>query len=156
MKQTIIAVAIFITGLGIAGCASEPYTQRDRGQSARLDTTRMMKHQDIISLTKAGVSDSLIIGMMDATNTWFTLTTQDVLNLKNAGVSEKVIDAMMTPPEAVQNTTSSSRNVAPMYLYYGFYPFDIYPYYIGGYYRPHFFHYGFRYYPSHGFYRHFH
>ena len=48
-----------------------------------------MKIDDVIALSKAGVSDSLIIGMMDATDSWFQLKTQDVIDLRNAGVSRK-------------------------------------------------------------------
>jgi len=53
----------------------------------------MMKQQDVIALSKAGVSDSLIVATMDATDSWFQLRAQDVLDLRGAGVSEKVISA---------------------------------------------------------------
>jgi len=44
----------------------------------------MMKQQDVIALSKAGVSDSLIVATMDATDSWFQLRAQDVLDLRGA------------------------------------------------------------------------
>jgi hypothetical protein len=77
----------------------------------KVDSLRLMKMDDVIALSKAGVSDSLIIGMMDATDSWFHLKTQDVLDLRNAGVSEKVIAAMMQPPPQPSGKTSDSNGV---------------------------------------------
>ena len=45
-----------------------------------------MSQQDVINLSKAGVSDSLIMNMMDATDTWFQLKPQEVIDLRNAAV----------------------------------------------------------------------
>jgi len=91
-----------------------------------------MKMQDVIALSKADVSDSLIIAMMDATDTWFTLKTQDVLDLKNAGVSEKVIQAMMQQPSELAGQSSGPPVVRyytypPYFWYDGFYPYWYYP-----------------------------
>jgi hypothetical protein len=92
----------------------------------------MMKMDDVIALSKAGVSDSLIIEMMDATDSWFHLKTQDVIDLRNAGVNEKVIAAMMQPPPQPSGKTGDS-NVAryyadpPFFWYDGFYPYWYYP-----------------------------
>ena len=100
----------------------------------KVDTLRMMKIQDVIALSKAGVSDSLIIGMMDATNSWFQLKAQDVIDLRNAGVSEKVVAAMMQPPPQPPNKTGDANAVQyytyPPFLWYdGFYPYWYYPTY---------------------------
>jgi hypothetical protein len=45
-----------------------------------------MNQQDVINLSKAGMSDSRIMNMMDATDTWFQLKPQEVIDLRNAAV----------------------------------------------------------------------
>ena len=132
MTHKIISFAIFLMALGLAGCTSGGYTQIAKDHSMRRDTLRRMSQQDVINLSKAGVSDSLIIVMMDATNTWFQLKTQDVIDLKNAGVSEKVIAAMMQQPNPPANQSGSSSTVRyyvypPYYWYDGYYPSWYYP-----------------------------
>jgi hypothetical protein len=130
-------LAFLVISFGFAGCAAEQYSQTHKGHSMKADSLRLMKMDDVINLSKAGVSDSLIIGMMDATDTWFHLKTQDVIDLRNAGVSEKVIAAMIQPPpqpSGKSNDTSASRYyVSPAPYWYngfwygGFYPSWYYP-----------------------------
>jgi hypothetical protein len=132
MKHKFIILAFIIVSVGFAGCAAEQYSQNHKGHSMKVDTLRAMKMEDVIALSKAGVSDSLIIGMMDATDSWFQLKTQNVLDLRNAGVSEKVIAAMMQPPPEPSSKTSSSNAVRyyadPWFYWYdGFYPYWYYP-----------------------------
>jgi hypothetical protein len=117
MAHKIISFTFLVMALSLFGCMSERYTQNDKDQSMRRDTLRRMSQQDVINLSKAGVSDSLIIGMMDATDTWFQLKPQDVINLKNAGVSENVISAMMQQPS---EPSSQSSNPGAAHYYYGY------------------------------------
>jgi hypothetical protein len=117
---------------GFAGCAAEQYSQTRKEHSMKIDSLRVMKMEDVIALSKAGVSDSLIVGMMDATDSWFQLKTQDVIDLRNAGVSEKVIAAMMQPLPQPSGKTSDSNVVRyytyPSFFWYdGFYPYWYYP-----------------------------
>jgi hypothetical protein len=137
MTHKFILLAFIVVGLGFAGCAAEQYTQTHKGYMMKVDSLRAMKMEDVIALSKAGVSDSLIIGMMDVTDSWFKLKTQDVLDLRNAGVSEKVISAMMQPPPQSSNKPSDS-SVTRYYVYPpsywydgwwydGFYPYWYYP-----------------------------
>ena len=96
------------------------------------DTLRRMTQQDVIDMSKAGVSDSLIITMMDATDTWFKLTSKDVINLRNAGVNEKVISAMLQQPTE-PSSQSGSKDLIKYYAYPpyywndGYYPYWYYP-----------------------------
>ncbi len=121
-------VAVFL----IAGCAPSQYTQYHRAHMRRPDTLDQMKVQDIITLSKAGVSDSIIISEMDASDSWFHLKPQDIIDLKNAGVSDNVIKAMMAPPPksaAAAGDSSTVRYVypPPYWWYDGFYPYWYYP-----------------------------
>jgi hypothetical protein len=149
MKLKIILFAFLVVSAGFAGCSAEQYAQAHRGHPMKVDTLRAMKINDVINLSKAGVSDSLIIGMMDATDTWFHLKAQDVIDLRNVGVSEKVIVAMMQPPPQPTGKSGDS-NVSRYYVYPSPYWYDgfwyggYYPYWYGpnfsirmGY-RPHF------------------
>lgn len=149
MKNKLILFAFFVTAIGFAGCTAEHYSQTQKEHSMKVDTLRMMKVDDVVALSKAGMSDSLIIGMMDATDSWFQLKTQDIIYLKNAGVSEKVIVAMMQPP--LQSSSKTGDSNVPVYYTYpsffwydGFYPYWYYPTFSVGVgfhpYRPLFFH----------------
>jgi hypothetical protein len=132
MTHKVIFLAMMVMALGLGGCAAEQYSQSRKDHSMKIDSLRLMKMDDVIALSKAGVSDSLIIGMMDATDSWFHLRTQDVLDLRNAGVSEKVIAAMMQPPPQPSGKIGDSNPVRyyahPSFFWYdGFYPYWSYP-----------------------------
>jgi hypothetical protein len=129
MKHKFLLLAFVLASIGFAGCSAEQYSQTGKGHLMKVDTLRMMKVDDIVALSKAGVSDSLIIGMMDATDTWFRLKAQDVIDLRNAGVSEKVIVAMMQPPPPPASKTGDG-NMARYYYYPSYFWYDgfYYPY----------------------------
>ena len=114
MKRTAISAVILAIFLSVAGCTSQRYAQYHR-ERPPVDTLAMMKKQDVISLTKAGVNDSLIMTMLATSHSWFQLKTQDVLDLKNAGVSDKVINAMIVSNEP---PTEGDRYVQDGYYYY--------------------------------------
>ncbi len=142
MKQTTISAVVLAIFLTVAGCTSQRYAQYHRGRPAPTDTLAMMKKQDVISLTKAGVSDSLIVTMLAVSHSWFDLRTQDVLDLKNAGVSDRVINAMIQSNEPMTEADVSGRDgyyyYPPYYWYPGYYPYWYYPsFYFGySYYQP--------------------
>ena len=128
MKHKFVILAFIVMAFGFAGCAAEQYSQTRKEHSMKVDSLRMMKVEDVIALSKAGVSDSLIIGMMDATDSWFHLKTQDVIDLRNDGVSERVIAAMMQPPPPPSGKTGDSNMVRyyaypSLFWYDGFYPY---------------------------------
>ncbi len=149
MVNRIVVVAIFAISLGFVGCAAGGYTQYGMRHHRQVDSTRVMSKQDVINLSKSGVSDSLIITMMNSTHTWFRLNTQDVLDLKNAGVSETVIGAMLAEPPQPKAARYDYSNYPyyPYYWYGGFYPYWYYPTFSAGFfyhpYRSFYFHGGF-------------
>lgn len=53
---------------------------------------------DVKAMTKAGVSDDLIISQISNTRTVYHLAAQDVIGLRDAGVSEKVLNFMLNTP----------------------------------------------------------
>ena len=69
--------------------------------------------RDIIELTKAGLSDQVLIALIEVDRGVFSVDTDTLKKLKNAGVSDPVIVAMIRsgrmpavepPPAPVQNT----------------------------------------------------
>lgn len=51
--------------------------------------------RDIIELSKAGLSDEILIALIDADRTVFTLDKEQILDLRKAGVSERVLLKML-------------------------------------------------------------
>ncbi len=150
MKRIALAVVVLACALAAAGCTTGRYAQYERPPRIVSDTLSTMKTQDVITLSKAGVSDSLIITMLDVSGSWFNLKTRDVLDLKNAGVSDKVINAMFASSAPAADTRNREDGAyasiyapyyPPYYWYAGFYsywPYWEYPslYYGFNYYHP--------------------
>lgn len=51
--------------------------------------------QDIIALSKAGVSDTVLLALIDRDKSVFAIEADELVALKNAGVSEAVVVAML-------------------------------------------------------------
>jgi hypothetical protein len=58
-------------------------------------TARAVTIDDIVALSNAGVTDSIVIAVIDADQTVFDLTPQQILELKQAGVSDSVVVKMV-------------------------------------------------------------
>jgi hypothetical protein len=56
---------------------------------------RAVTLDDIVALSKAGVSSEILIAVIDADRTIFNLTTSDIVTLKKAGVPNGVIVKML-------------------------------------------------------------
>lgn len=66
---------------------------------------RAVTIDDIVALSKAGLADPVLVAVIDADRTVFTLTPEQVVELRNAGVSNAVLVKMLgsarefaTPP----------------------------------------------------------
>ena len=55
---------------------------------------------DVKALTKAGLSEEVILSQIRNAHTTFSLSTAEIVDLHTAGVSEKVIDYMIGAPSA--------------------------------------------------------
>ena len=62
------------------------------GISRRADAVTI---EDIIGLTHAGLSDEVLVALVETDGTVFTLTPNQLVQLKDAGVSERVIVTML-------------------------------------------------------------
>ncbi|MGD9563740.1 MAG: hypothetical protein AB7F88_16535 [Pyrinomonadaceae bacterium] len=91
-----------------------------------------MNNDEVITLTKAGLNPTLIVGKIKASKTDFDLSTDSLIKLKQAGVPDNVVAAMLeaksgkpagSPANGVQGQASGDPNdpMAPhtygIYLY---------------------------------------
>jgi hypothetical protein len=151
MKGTIFAVPILVCLLAGSGCMTGGYTTVYDGPRPGTDTLALSRH-DIIAMSRAKVSDDIIIKMINSTDSRFHLRSRDVVELADSGVSDKVIEAMI-------NTANTPERNGYRYYYPGYYypPYSwwgAYPYYYPwtyglsvGFYAPYY--YGHRYYAPH-------
>lgn len=71
--------------------------------------------RDLVTLEAAGVSDDILIALMESDGSIFKLTAQDVLDLRRQGLSERVILAMLgTARRIAPATTGRDRQAAPV------------------------------------------
>lgn len=105
---------IVVASLFVGGCLSSRHGQYSRRDRVEVDTLAMNK-EDVITLSKEGVGDDLIVDQIKATHSYFELNKNDIIELKKAGVSEKVIGAMIKSPENVQTRRVVERYYGPSY-----------------------------------------
>lgn len=91
-----------ITG-GVIGHAMDAQ-QRETLARQSPQTLQRIEHgqplglADIKALSKAGISDEVIISQIRNSRTVYRLTTAEIIDLKDSGVSQKVIDFMINTP----------------------------------------------------------
>jgi uncharacterized protein (DUF433 family) len=79
MKTALLLAALTISA---AGCKTTP-------------PPTPLTQTDIISMTKAGMTDQEIINRIDGTRTVFRLTADNVVTLRQEGVSDSVVTYML-------------------------------------------------------------
>lgn len=67
---------------------------RNCGRSLSPHSNETLTNADIIRMVKSGVSDSVVIGAIQANENKFDLSVNGILSLKSAGVSDAVIAVM--------------------------------------------------------------
>ena len=101
-----------------------------------------MTKEDVVNMVTSGISDTLIIAQIQATNSRFQLSVPDIVEMKKAGVSDIVIDVMIRTAQAAPSEERGRTQryyvprfywvspfpYRPFYFYDPFYdPFWIYP-----------------------------
>lgn len=61
----------------------------------RIDQGEQLSIDDVKEMSKNGLSDNVIIGQIQSTNSVYYLSTNQIIDLKNSGVSQRVIDYMI-------------------------------------------------------------
>jgi hypothetical protein len=85
----LISISLLLTGIG--GDFNAPVEAQMQPPAAG----KLLTNGDIISLTKAGLSDEVIISTIQRSQQNFDLTPEALIALKKSGVSNKVIEAMV-------------------------------------------------------------
>jgi outer membrane lipoprotein SlyB len=62
----------------------------------RIDNKQQLSIDDIKAMSKAQISDDVIISQIKATGSVFRLATDQIVSLKDVGVSQRVIDYMIS------------------------------------------------------------
>ena len=93
--------SIASTRLGAASDTALDDSDRSSMQQQSPKTLRKIDHReqlstdDVKKMSKAGLSNTVIINQIQATHSVFYLSTADIIDLKNSGVSQRVIDYML-------------------------------------------------------------
>jgi outer membrane lipoprotein SlyB len=66
----------------------------------KIDRKEQLTLEDIKNMSQNGLSDKVIIGQIQNTESIFHLSTEELIELKKAGVSEAVIDYMIQTPKS--------------------------------------------------------
>lgn len=133
MKGIAVVAVAAMCVLGASGCTSERYTTHAR--RSEQDSLAMMTKEDVIALTKAGVGNNVILGMINSTGSTFRLYTPDVIELADSGVADTVIHAML---HADGSSRKEERRTAAGYYPPDYYWWWGYPYYDPWYWSPYY------------------
>jgi hypothetical protein len=63
---------------------------------------------DLIELSNAGLSDDVLVALIEADNTSFNLDAPKILELRTAGISERVITAMIKSGRATDDAQAAA------------------------------------------------
>jgi hypothetical protein len=91
---TPVLAVVLVRGMAPGVCAAqttEPATA-PAGPVVQAATTSI---RDLLSLKAAGVSDDILVALIESDDSVFRLTAQDILDLRAQGLSERVILAML-------------------------------------------------------------
>ena len=99
--------------LAFSLCVSFPIAAQSSHEIYLAPTTKPVTVQDIIKLSKAGISDDTIIEQIRAKHQSFDLSTDQLLQLKEARVSERVIQVMINP-QSNGNSTNAAGVTKPV------------------------------------------
>lgn len=91
----------------------------DQEQEARLRAQAPQTYQivtqgqplgiaDVIAMSRAGVSDDVIINQIRNTHTLYRMVAEDIIALHNAGVSQSVINYMINTPNTAGTTAAQA------------------------------------------------
>ncbi len=96
----LIGGAIGAASGAIIGAALDESDRRSLNRESpstvrKIDRGEQLSTDDVKKMTKAGISDDVIISLIDATKSVFYLSSADIIDLKKAGVSQRVINHMI-------------------------------------------------------------
>lgn len=84
-----------IVGAALDASDRKALDQESPRTTRKIDRGEPLSTTDIKKMTKAGLSDEVIISQIDATHSVFHLSSADIIDLKKSGVSQRVINHMI-------------------------------------------------------------
>ncbi len=84
-----------IIGAALDASDREALDRESPRTTRKIDRGEPLSTTDIKKMTKAGLSDDVIISQIDATQSVYHLSSADIIDLKKAGVSQRVINHMI-------------------------------------------------------------
>lgn len=153
------AIAGNAVGEGIdqdrANAQNQAYIQGNAQGSAQQAVKGAVAPQDVIAMTRAGLSEDVICTHIRSNGVTQQLQVNDLIYLRNQGVPDSVLQAMQQAPTAQARYSAAytaaipppppPRPVVVEHVYPAYYPP---PPYWGGYYGPHYHNYGHYHRPS--------
>lgn len=96
----VIGAAVGAAGGALVGAALDAQDRKTLETKSpetlqKIDNKEQLSSYDIKTMSENGLSDDVIIGQIEATNSVFHLSSNEIVALKNAGVSQKVIEFMI-------------------------------------------------------------
>ncbi len=91
--------ALCATAVLGSGCVSyDPVPDYTVQPTAARPSAPPLSKQDVVKLTKSGVSADIIVAKVKRDGVSTTLSSEEIIELKNEGVSDSVIQAMLAEP----------------------------------------------------------
>lgn len=84
-----------IIGAALDASDREALDRESPRTTRKIDRGEPLSTTDVKKMTKAGLSDDVIISQIDATHSVYHLSSADIIDLKKAGVSQRVINHMI-------------------------------------------------------------
>lgn len=124
-RLLVILLPLLLAACGLTDQQKADYARVQRSGVSSAIYDKMMHGDalslyDIKALSRAGVSDAIILRYLRDHGTVYYLSSSDVTSLRKAGVSPSIVDYMLQTPQVYASA---------VYWDYGPYP---YPYWYGG------------------------
>jgi outer membrane lipoprotein SlyB len=112
-EGALIGAAAGLVAGGLVGNSMDQQQQAELRTQAPQTYVRVVQGQalgiaDVKAMSKAGVSDDVIISQIQGSHTIFNLSSADIIDLHNSGVSDKVVDFMIN----TQNSAAAAPSTA--------------------------------------------
>ncbi len=108
------AAGLLLGGL-IGNAADQEQRERLRAQAPqtyqRIEQGQPLSLADVKALSRAGISDDVIVSQIKNSHTIFRLSAADIIDLRDAGVTDKVVNYMINTPSTAPESAASTTQV---------------------------------------------
>ena len=108
------AAGLLVGGL-IGNAEDQDQAARLRAQApqtyARVEQGQPLSLADVKALSRAGISDDVIISQVKNSRAVFRLSAADIIDLRDAGVTDKVVNYMINTPSTAPESAAATTQV---------------------------------------------